>query len=60
MTQLAQRLRLDLTDTLTCDIELFSDFLKCSCTSVLQSKTQCQHLLLTLRQRSEHFLQLFF
>ena len=38
MTQLTQRFGLDLTDTLTGNIEFFTDLFQCSGTSVFQTK----------------------
>ena len=52
MTQLAQSFCLDLTDTLSCDIELFTNFLQSSGTSVVQSETEAEDLLLTVSKRT--------
>ena len=60
MTQFAQCLCLDLTDTLACYIKFFSYFFQCARTAVLQTETQRENLLFTFCQRSKHFLKLFF
>ena len=60
MAEFSERFCLDLTDTLTCYIELFSNFFQCSCATVLQTKTECQNFLLSLGQCSKYFLQLLF
>ena len=52
MTQLAQSFCLDLTDTLSCDIELFTNFLQSSGTSVVQSETEAENLLFTVSKRT--------
>ena len=58
MMQLAEGLCLDLTDTLTGDIKLLSDFLERSCASVVQTETQTDNLLFTFRQRVENLIEL--
>ena len=58
MTELPERLRLDLADTLTRDIEFLADFLKRACTAVIQTEPQAEDLLLSLRQRSQHLDEL--
>src|SRR5699024_10177256 len=60
MTEFSQSLRLNLTDTLTGHIELFSYLFQRTGTAIVQSETQAQHLLLSLGQRAKHLLQLFF
>ena len=50
VAELAQRLRLDLTDTLSRDVELLSDFLQCARPSVDQPETQLDDLTLTVGQ----------
>ena len=52
MTQFTQSFRLDLTDTLSCNVEFFSNFLKSSGTTVIQSETKTEYLLLTVCQRA--------
>ena len=58
MTQLAQRLGLDLADTLTGDVELLADLLEGAGTAVLDAEAQAQDLFLTRRQRLEHLDEL--
>ena len=48
MTQFTQSLRFDLTDTLSCNVEFFSNFLESSGTAVIQSETKTENLLLTV------------
>ena len=59
MAQLSQRFRLNLTDTLSGNVKFLSNFFQCSRTSIIQTKTQAQHLLLPLCQRAQHLHQLF-
>ena len=54
VAQLAQRLRLDLADALTGDIELLADLLKRAGTAVLDAEAQLEHLLLTRGERAQH------
>ena len=58
MTKLAERLRLNLTDTLTGYVKLAANLLQCACAAVIQAEAKPQNLLLSLRQGSENLLQL--
>ena len=51
MAKLAQRLRLNLTDTLTSNVELLSNLLKRALAAILQAKAQRKHLLFTRGKR---------
>ena len=59
MAKLTERFCLNLTDSFSGYIELFSDFLKGSRPSILQTKAKRQHFLLPLGQCSEYLFQLF-
>ena len=48
MTKLAECFCFDLTDTLTGDIELFSDLFQCTCSSITHTKTQAENFSLSL------------
>ena len=54
MTQLAQRLGLDLADTLTGNVELLADLLEGAGMAVLDAEAQAQDLFLTRGQGLEH------
>ena len=58
MAQLPQGLGLDLTDTLTGDVELLAHFLQRAGAAVLDAKAQLQHVFLTGRQGGQHVHQL--
>src|SRR5690625_7953092 len=58
MAKLAQRLRFDLSNTLTRDTELLADFLQRAGSTVIKSKPQAKHLFLARRQRVPHVFQL--
>ena len=58
MPQFPQSLRLDLPDAFPCDMELFSDFLKCPASSIFQPKPQSQYFLFPVCQRLHDFIQL--
>ena len=58
MAQFPQRFGLDLPDTLSGDVELFSDFLESSGPPVHDAEAQFQHLLFARRQGVQHFLKL--
>ena len=51
MAQLSQRLRLDLADTLTGDVEFFSDFLQGARPAVDQTEAELNDLALPVRER---------
>ena len=58
MTKLAERLRLNLTDTLTGYVKLAANLFQCARAAVIQPEAKPQNLLLSLRQGSENLLQL--
>ena len=58
MTKLSERLRLNLTDTLTGYVKLAANLFQCARTAVIQPEAKPQNLLLSLRQGSENLLQL--
>src|SRR5271168_2144761 len=58
LTQLAQRLRLDLPDTLAGDGELFADFLERVVGLLPDAEAHAQDLLLARRQRGQHLARL--
>ena len=59
-TQLLESLGLDLTDTLTRDSELFSDFFERMHFSAIETKSHDDDLLLTRREKVEHLVEIFF
>lgn len=52
MAELSKRFRLNLTDTLSCNVELFTNLFEGSRTAVIESETETQNLLLTVSQRA--------
>src|SRR5581483_2450358 len=58
MTELAQRLRLDLADALARDREVLTDLLERMLAAVRQSEAQPQDLLLARRERVQHLVGL--
>ena len=50
MAELSKRFRLNLTDTLSCNVELFTNLFEGSRTAVIESETETQNLLLTVGQ----------
>src|SRR6185437_1790029 len=54
VTQLAQRLRLDLTDAFTSHVELLADFLERVVGVHVDAETHAQHLRLARREAAEH------
>ena len=50
---------LDLTNTLTCDSELFPDLFECMHLSAIESKSHDDDLLLTRREEIKHFVEVF-
>ena len=58
MSQLSERLCLDLSDTLSCDIELLADFLKGSWSSVIPSKSELYNSLLSLCKCADYLVEL--
>src|SRR6185369_601052 len=60
VTQLAQRLRLDLTDALARDVELAADLFERARAPVLEAEAQLEHASLAEREPFEHALHLLF
>src|SRR4051812_43706773 len=58
VAQLAQRLRLDLTDPLASDVELLADLFERARPTVLQAEPELEHASLAARERIEHCLDL--
>src|SRR5262245_4754401 len=58
MSELAERLGLDLADTFPCHGKILSDFFKGVLTTVGQAEAQPQHLLLARRERVQHLVGL--
>ena len=50
MAQFTERFRLDLTDTLSCNVKLFTNLFEGSRTAIVKSETETQNLLLTVGQ----------
>ena len=59
MTELAESLGFDLTDTFTGNVEFLAHLFQGSGSSVIQAKTQAKHLLFSFRQRTQNLVQLF-
>ena len=59
MTQFAQCLCFDLTDTFTGNVEFLTYFLQSTGPSVIQTETESQYFLFSLCQSTQHFHQLF-
>ena len=51
MTQLSQRLSLDLTNTLTCNVKFLADLFQRAASSVVKTEAQLYHMLLTRCKR---------
>ena len=60
MAQFSEGLCLDLADTLSCDVKLFSYFLECAGAPVVHAEAQAENLLFSLCQCIQHFVKLFF
>ena len=60
MPQLPESLRLNLTDTLTCNTKVLSNLFECTSPPIIKPKTQPEDFLFTRGQCIEYFLQLFF
>ena len=58
MTELPECFCLDLSDTLSRDIKLPSDLFQCAGTSVIHSKPEAEHLLLSLGQCIKNLVKL--
>ena len=58
MTQLAQRLCFNLTNTFACDCERLSYFFKRVLAAVLQPEAHLDHLLFPRSQRAKHLRRL--
>src|SRR5437588_2146117 len=56
VSQLAERLRLDLPNALARDVELLADLFEGSAAAVLEPEAQAQHLAFTLGKGVEHVL----
>jgi hypothetical protein len=50
MAELSKRFRLNLTDALSCNVELFTNLFEGSRTAIIKSETETQNLLLTVGQ----------
>ena len=59
MAELAQRLCLDLSDTLSGNVKFLADFFKSPGSSVVETESESEHFLLSLCQCSQDFLELF-
>ena len=57
MTELAERLCLDLTDTLTGDVKFFADFLERSGAAVIEAEAELENVLLSYSCRSRRPLK---
>ena len=55
MTELSERLCLNLTDTLSGYLEFLAHFLQGSCPSIILAKAQAEHLLFSVGQSVKHF-----
>ena len=60
MTKLTKCLRLNLTNTLSGNVKLLTNFFQSSCTTIIHTKTKTEHLLFSLCQSIQHFIQLLF
>ena len=60
MAKLPQSLRLDLTDTLSGDLEFLAHFFQRSRPAVIETEAQAKDAFLPRRQRFEHIGELFF
>ena len=58
MLQLAECLRLDLTDTLTRDVEFLTDFFQRAGAAVIETEPEAENLLFPLRQSGEYTVYL--
>lgn len=58
VTQFAQRLGLDLADTFTGYIKLFSYLFQGAAAAILQTEAQLEHLLLSRGEGGQHIAQL--
>ena len=58
MTQLAQRLCLNLTDAFTSYVKFLADFFQSSGTAVYNAETELKDLLLTRGKRGENLFEL--
>src|SRR5437763_9946916 len=60
MTQFAQSLGLNLTNSLTSNMELFANFFQSSAATIIQSEAQLENFTLALSQAFKHILYLLF
>ena len=58
MTELTECFRLNLTDTLSGYVKFLTDFLKGSGTSIIETKTEAEYLLLSFGQGSQNLNEL--
>ena len=59
MTQLAERLCLNLSDTLSCYVKFLTNFLKSSCLAIIKTKTKLDYITFSFCKRSHRFFKLF-
>ena len=59
MTKLSERLCLDLSDTLTSDVELLSNLLKCAGSTVLKTESELDNLLFSGGKSMQDVAELF-
>lgn len=60
MAKFAECLCLDLTNTLTSDVEFSADFFECSGVRIVKTVSQTKHFFFTRSERIEHLNELFF
>ena len=56
VAQLSERLRLDLTDSLSCNVEFLSDLLQRSASAIVKSEAQSDNVRLTGGKRTQFLL----
>ena len=59
MTELSKRLRFNLTDAFTRDVEFFSYFFQCTGTPIYNAESEFKNFLLTGCERVKNFFELF-
>ena len=60
VAEFTKRFGFDLSYTLSCNIEIAADFLKGSCSAVVQTEAEAEHLFLSGGKGIEHVHELFF
>src|SRR5215472_14031924 len=60
VTQLAQSLGFDLTNTLAGHMELFADFFQRAATAIVQAEAQLEHFAFAVGQALKHIFHLLF